>query len=52
MREELWIFGYGSLVWRPAFPFAERRGAWIGFARRFWQSSTDHRGCQARRAGS
>ncbi len=42
---ELWIFGYGPLLWRPAFPFAERRGAWIsGFARRFWQGSTDHRG--------
>jgi cation transport protein ChaC len=32
-------------VWRPDFAHAERRPAWIdGFARRFWQGSTDHRG--------
>ena len=43
--EPLWIFGYGSLVWRPAFAFAERRAAHLqGWARRFWQGSTDHRG--------
>jgi cation transport regulator ChaC len=41
----MWVFGYGSLVWRPSIPFVEREPAWIeGYARRFWQGSTDHRG--------
>lgn len=41
----VWIFGYGSLVWRPAFEHLERRAGYItGFTRRFWQASRDHRG--------
>eukprot|EP01086_Lenisia_limosa_P002687 TRINITY_DN16636_c0_g1_i1.p1 TRINITY_DN16636_c0_g1~~TRINITY_DN16636_c0_g1_i1.p1 ORF type:complete len:179 (-),score=22.68 TRINITY_DN16636_c0_g1_i1:29-565(-) len=43
----LWIFGYGSLVWRPSeqIPFIESKWGYItGFQRLFYQGSTDHRG--------
>lgn len=41
----MWIFAYGSLLYRPAFEALERRPAWLpGYARRLWQGSPDHRG--------
>jgi cation transport regulator ChaC len=41
----LWLFGYGSLIWRPDIEFVERRPARVaGWTRRFWQGSHDHRG--------
>lgn len=42
---EVWLFGYGSLIWRPDVEFVERSVAVLpGYRRRFWQRSTDHRG--------
>lgn len=41
----MWIFGYGSLIWRPDFPFEEAHAALLqGWERVFHQASPDHRG--------
>ncbi|MEZ4359982.1 MAG: gamma-glutamylcyclotransferase [Kofleriaceae bacterium] len=46
--KELWLFGYGSLMWRPDLAYHEARPAVLaGYQRRFWQKSTDHRGTPA-----
>lgn len=35
-RNRIWVFGYGSLIWNPAFHFVERRPARVfGFRRAF-----------------
>lgn len=41
----MWVFGYGSLIWHPGFPVAERRIARLaGWHRSFCMTSIHHRG--------
>ena len=45
MHAPLWVFGYGSLIWDPGFPVAERRIARLdGWHRSFCMRSIHHRG--------
>lgn len=48
MDAQLWVFGYGSLIWDPGFPVAERRIARAkGWHRSFCMRSIHHRGTVA-----
>lgn len=45
----IWVFGYGSLMWNPGFPFVERANARLpGRHRRLCVVSRHHRGDAAR----
>jgi cation transport protein ChaC len=49
MSDELWVFGYGSLMWRPGFPFQDRMAARLwGRRRAFCIYSVHHRGTYER----
>lgn len=45
IERDLWVFGYGSLMWRPGFEFVERHGALVrGYHRALCIYSHIHRG--------
>jgi cation transport protein ChaC len=49
MAGERWVFGYGSLMWRPDFPYVERTAATLhGRRRAFCIYSVHHRGTYER----
>lgn len=44
---EMWVFGYGSLIWNPEFPVAERVLAILqDYHRSFCMTSIHHRGTE------
>lgn len=48
-KADRWVFGYGSLMWRPAFAYIERKPAMLhGRRRAFCIYSVHHRGTYER----
>jgi cation transport protein ChaC len=48
-KSDLWVFGYGSLMWRPGFEFVERVEATLnGYHRALCILSVHHRGTPER----
>ncbi len=48
-NEDLWVFGYGSLMWRPGFDYVESALAWVhGYHRTLCIFSHVHRGTPER----
>ena len=46
-KHNLWVFGYGSLMWNPEFPVAEQQPAMLeGYSRSFCMWSIHHRGSE------
>lgn len=47
MTDEMWVFGYGSLIWNPEFAVAEQQIARLqGWQRSFCMWSIHHRGTE------
>ncbi|KAK6201555.1 ChaC-like protein [Scheffersomyces amazonensis] len=45
IQQGIWVIGYGSLIFKPPPLYSFKVTGYLkGYVRRFWQSSSDHRG--------